>query len=224
MGLRISSTHNAVSFPAHSFLNSRSLNLVPHTKSAIPNPKSQIETYQLDFTTPGIWPWRARSRRAMRDTPNFRRYPRVLPDCEQRFRTRLGLPSRGIFCNWITAASTSSGVDLGLLMIFFAAARRSRQRATRTLRFSFFTTLLIFAINLKFRVSCSEFRVGFATRNPKLKTPNYCLNGIPNDFRSDRAWSSVFAVVMIEMFIPRVLSTLLKSISGKINCSRTPSV
>ena len=34
----------------------------------------------------------------------------------------------------------------------------------------------------------------------------------------------VFAVVIIEMFIPRVLSTLLKSISGKINCSRTPSV
>ena len=82
----------------------------------------------------------------MRDTPNFRRYPRVLPDCEQRLRTRIGLPSRGIFCNWSTAASTSSAVDLGLLMIFLAAARRSDQLATKRLRSLFLTTLLIFAI------------------------------------------------------------------------------
>src|SRR4030095_5275350 len=46
-------------------------------QSAIPNPKSG---HQLDLTTPGIWPWSARSRSAIRETPNFRRYPRVLPD------------------------------------------------------------------------------------------------------------------------------------------------
>ena len=53
---------------------------------------------------------------------------------------------------------------------------------------------------------------------------SYCLKGIPIDFSSDRASSSFLAVVTIETFIPRVLSTLLKSISGKINCSRMPSV
>ena len=67
------------------------------------------------------------------------------------------------------------------------------------LRFSFLTILLIFAIFYFF---------------------NYCLNGIPIAFRSERACSSVFAVVTIEIFIPRVLSTLLKSISGKIFVTR----
>ena len=58
-------------------------------------------------------------------TPNFLKYPRERPVCEQRLRTREGDASRGIFCSLITAASTSSGVERGLLMIFFAAARRS---------------------------------------------------------------------------------------------------
>lgn len=84
----------------------------------------------------------------MRETPNFLRYPRERPVCEQRLRTREGLASRGIFCSLITAASTSSGVDLGLLMIVFAAARRSAQSLTFSLRRSFFTILLIFAMFL----------------------------------------------------------------------------
>lgn len=67
--------------------------------------------------------------------------------------------------------------------------------------------------------------LGFVlTLNFELKTLNYCLKGIPIDFKSERASSSFRAVVIIEIFIPRVLSTLLKSISGKINCSRIPSV
>ena len=48
--------------------------------------------------------------------------------------------------------------------------------------------------------------------------------GMPNAFNSARACSSLRAVVTIEMFIPRSLSTLLKSISGKISCSRIPMV
>jgi hypothetical protein len=52
----------------------------------------------------------------------------------------------------------------------------------------------------------------------------YALKGIPSPFKSARACSSVRALVMIEMFMPRSFSTLLKSISGKISCSRTPIV
>ena len=64
-------------------------------------------------------------------------------------------------------------VDLGLLMIFFAAFRRSAHRATRSLRFSFFTTLLIFAISFRFLVPCFWFLVlepnlEPGTRNSKL--------------------------------------------------------
>src|ERR1043166_4595929 len=119
--------------------------------------------YQLDFTTPGICPSRARLRSAIRETPNLRKYPRERPDCEQRFRTRDGEASRGIFCSLITAASTSSGVDFGLLTIFFHAARRVAYSLTMSLRRSFLTILLIFAIF------------------------PYCLKGMPSAFRSDRA-------------------------------------
>jgi hypothetical protein len=92
----------------------------------IRNPHSEIrnQNYQLDLTTPGIWPSRANFLRAIREIPNFLKYPRERPDCEQRLRTLIGLASRGIFCSLITAASTSSGVERGLLMIFLAAARR----------------------------------------------------------------------------------------------------
>lgn len=106
-----------------------------------------LRYYQLDFTTPGICPCSARSRRAIRERPNFRRYPRDRPDWEQRLRTRIGLASRGIFCSLITASSTCSGVDLGLLMIFFNSRRRSAYRTDISRRRSFLTTLLIFAIN-----------------------------------------------------------------------------
>ena len=49
-------------------------------------------------------------------------------------------------CSLITAASTSSGLDFGLFMIFFAAARRALYSDTISRRLSFFTILLIFAI------------------------------------------------------------------------------
>src|SRR6266446_7752581 len=58
----------------------------------------------------------------------------------------------------------------------------------------------------------------------KISLPYHCLNGIPKPFKSARACSSSRAVVTIEIFIPRCLSTLLKSISGKISCSLIPIV
>src|SRR5687767_13190090 len=48
------------------------------------------------------------------------------------------------------------------------------------------------------------------------------LNGNLKAARSARASSSDFAVVVIEMFIPRNASTLSYSISGKMICSLTP--
>lgn len=174
-------------------------------------------SYQLDLTTPGICPSRDNSLIAMRETPNFRRYPRGRPVCEQRLRTRTGLASRGNFCSFMTAASTCSGVDAGLLMIFFSSSRFPANCFAIFLRFSFFTTLLIFAI---LNIQDSRFQIP----NLECGICNYCLNGIPSAFKSERACSSFRAVVTIEIFIPRVLSTLLKSISGKINCSRIPSV
>ena len=54
--------------------------------------------------------------------------------------------------------------------------------------------------------------------------PCYFVNGMPNSFSRARPSSSVRALVTIEMFMPRVLSTLLKSISGKINWSLIPIV
>src|SRR5688500_4402807 len=96
----------------------------------------------------------------MRESPNFLRYPRVRPDCEQRFRTGVGLASRGIFCSFITAASTSSIVDLGLFMIFFHSSRRALYSTSMSLRLSFFTTLLIFAIkDSRFQISDFRFQI-----------------------------------------------------------------
>src|SRR4029077_494754 len=49
-----------------------------------------------------------------------------------------------------------------------------------------------------------------------------CLNGKRNAASSARASSSVFAVVVIAMFIPRSASILSYSISGKMICSLKP--
>src|SRR5467141_5344826 len=49
-----------------------------------------------------------------------------------------------------------------------------------------------------------------------------CLNGKRNVASSARASSSVFAVVVIVMFMPRIVSILSYSISGKMICSLTP--
>src|SRR5262249_24754284 len=44
--------------------------------------------YQLDFTTPGISPRRAKPRKQIRHMANFRRYPRALPHTRQRLYKR----------------------------------------------------------------------------------------------------------------------------------------
>src|SRR6202011_5850717 len=51
--------------------------------------------YQLDFVTPGIIPWEASSRNAMRDSRKRRMNPRRRPLCWQRLMRRVGLASRG---------------------------------------------------------------------------------------------------------------------------------
>ena len=52
----------------------------------------------------------------------------------------------------------------------------------------------------------------------------YFVNGIPNSLSKALPSSSVLAVVTIDTFNPLVRSTLLKSISGKINWSLIPTV
>jgi hypothetical protein len=51
--------------------------------------------YQLDFVTPGINPWEAYSRNAIRDRRKRRLKLRRRPLCSQRFTKRVGLASRG---------------------------------------------------------------------------------------------------------------------------------
>ena len=46
--------------------------------------------YQLDFTTPGIFPDKASSRKQIRHRWNLRIYPRGRPQRSQRLRTRTG--------------------------------------------------------------------------------------------------------------------------------------
>jgi len=46
--------------------------------------------YQLDFTTPGIWPSSASFRKQIRQRPNFRMKARGRPHRSQRFLCRTG--------------------------------------------------------------------------------------------------------------------------------------
>jgi hypothetical protein len=49
---------------------------------------SQLLSYQLDFTTPGISPLSANARKHKRQMPNFRRYPRGRPQSLHRLCLR----------------------------------------------------------------------------------------------------------------------------------------
>ena len=53
---------------------------------------------------------------------------------------------------------------------------------------------------------------------------NYFLKGRPKLLNRHLPSSSVLAEVQMVIFIPLICSTLSKSISGKINCSLTPTV
>ena len=53
--------------------------------------------------------------------------------------------------------------------------------------------------------------------------PPYFSKGVPSSVSSSFASSSVLAVVQITTSMPRILSILSYSISGKINCSLSPS-
>ena len=53
---------------------------------------------------------------------------------------------------------------------------------------------------------CGFFRNSRSSSHPNSST--HCLNGIPNCFNNSLASSSVFALVTIVTFMPRILSTL----------------
>jgi hypothetical protein len=77
----------------------------------------------------------------------------------------------------------------------------------------------VISTNFKFRFATPFFNHRLFGHSKYLL---YALNGIPINFRSSLASSSVFAVVTTIIFIPRILSILSYSISGKINCSLRP--
>lgn len=87
-------------------------------------------------------------------------------------------------------------------------------------------TSTFFATSISLR---RELRRAFVLSNHRFFSQficllNYFAKGIPRPLSNSRPSSSEFAVVTITISIPRTLSTSSKLISGKINCSFTPSV
>src|SRR5699024_5736276 len=67
---------------------------------------------------PGILPSKASSRNFIRDIPYFRIYPRERPVKLQRLFTRVGLASRGNFCN---STHLPSSLSLRLFSSYFSS-------------------------------------------------------------------------------------------------------
>src|SRR5690554_6045870 len=86
--------------------------------------------YQLDLTKPGTSPRIAAWRSMLRLKPNLRYTPCGRPVMRQRLRKRAALASRGCFCNATCASQRSSGVEFGLAITAFSAARFSANLAT----------------------------------------------------------------------------------------------
>jgi hypothetical protein len=61
----------------------------------VKNEDPRLRDYQLDLVTPGINPWEAHSRKAIRDRRKRRLKLRRRPLCSQRLTKRVGLASRG---------------------------------------------------------------------------------------------------------------------------------
>lgn len=77
----------------------------------------------------------------------------------------------------------------------------------------------IICASREFRCSCLTYFFDVLATEP---FPPYFANGAPMSLSSSRDSSSVVAVVTNAMSIPRTLSILSYSISGKINCSFRP--
>ena len=155
----------------------------------------------------------------MRHNANFRKYARPRPQRLQRLCTRDVNTLR--FMPEAFARFTAFLFDLPCCSL-------TRRRAFSSARFSSFALKVeeILAIlvlcHWSFVICPSMPRA--VTNDKGQMTNDYFVNGIPNSLSNARPSSSVLAVVTIEMFMPRVLSTLLKSISGKINWSFIPIV
>ncbi len=96
-----------------------------------------------------------------------------------------------------------------------ARPQRRHRLCCRTANFGFLRNLAIHAV--------------VATQNlhpPGQPGPSirHLRNGIPKPSSSTRASSSVRAVVTMQTFMPLTFCTLVTLISGKIKCSRIPSV
>src|SRR6201999_2031161 len=101
------------------------------------------------------------------------------PSIASRFRTRIGLESRGSRCSADTAAARSSCVLDGPQMISLSSVRRSEQRATSFRRCSFLAILDFLAISLP---RARETRHGDAPWNAsRLPTEYRCA---PSDLLS----------------------------------------
>src|SRR5450631_487990 len=161
---------------------------------------SPARGYQLALTTPGISPRIAISRSLLRPRPNLRNTPRGRPVSLHRLRSLVGLESRGSCCSFCRAAKRASSEIFTLSMTVWSSARFFA---------NFFTILRRFRSRLMTAVLAIASSVQF-------------LNGNLNAASSALASASVFAVVAIVMFMPRSVSILSYSISGKMICSLTP--
>src|SRR5262245_6496388 len=94
--------------------------------------------YQLDLTIPGICPAEASSRNAMRESLNFRYYPRGRPGSEQRFRPRVSEPLRGSSASLSCAEKRASGGAVLSTAIAFNRARRPAILLASFIRLAFF--------------------------------------------------------------------------------------
>src|SRR6476660_1158413 len=91
--------------------------------------------YQLALITPGISPFRARSRSLLRPRPNLLYTPRGRPVSAQRVRSRTGEASRGSLCSLARASSRASSEARESWMISISAARFGLNFSTVLRRF-----------------------------------------------------------------------------------------
>src|SRR4029077_16422201 len=96
---------------------------------------SSISPYQLALITPGISPFRARSRSLLRPRPNLLYTPRGRPVSAQRLRSLTGDASRGSFCSLARASSRASSEARESWMISISAARFGLNFSTVLRRF-----------------------------------------------------------------------------------------
>src|SRR6476661_10348197 len=134
------------------------------SRSAMGSVMLMASPHQLALDRPGISPRLATSRIFTRASPNLRYTPRERPVMAQRLRCREALASRGCACSSAWAATRSSGEVLGLRISSFNFARFAAYFFTIPARRFSRSTMLVFAIDLRFlllperEVECLEQR------------------------------------------------------------------